>query len=375
MHFELDERSQTLQEAARRYAREALAPRADTFEEKERVPPEVFEDLASLGLMAVAVPAAWGGSGLHALAYAVALREIARGCASTAVTMAVTNMVGEVLARFGSEAQRRRYNPLLASGRPGAFALSEPEAGSDPASMRTTAVRDGDGWVIEGTKQWISHADQAAVMVLWARTGEPGARGISCFLVEPDAPGLRIDKLEDKMGLRASHTCALTLEEVRVPDSARLGSLGEGFKIAMMALDGGRIGIGSQACGIGEAALERAVAWASAHPARARSQAVQWALADASTRLEAAWLMTLRAATLKRDGRPFTREASEAKVFSSEAAWHATTSLCEVMGPEGLAPATGVERMVRDSRVTRIYEGTSEIQRVVIARRLLAQSG
>ncbi len=371
MHFELDERSRTLQEAARRYAREALAPRADLFERNEAVPAEVFTDLAALGLMAVAVPAEMGGSGLHAVAYAAALREVARGCAATAVTMAVTNMVGEVIARFGSEAQRRRYNPVLASGRPGAFALSEPEAGSDPASMRTTAKRDGDEWVLEGVKQWISHADQSAVMVLWARTGEPGARGISCFLVEPDTPGLRIDGMEDKMGLRASHTCALTLEGVRVPDAARLGALGEGFKIAMMALDGGRIGIGSQACGIGEAALERATAWASAEPARARIQAVQWALADAATRLEAAWLMTLRAATLKRDGRRFTREASEAKVFASETAWRATTALCEAMGPAGLDPNEGVERMVRDSRVTRIYEGTSEIQRMVIARALL----
>ncbi len=371
MRFELDERTTTLQQAAARYAAESLAPRADAFEQAEAIPAEVFQDLATLGLMAVAIPAEYGGSGLDPVAYAVGLREIARGCAATAVTMAVTNMVGEVIARFGTEAQRQRYNPVLAGGRPGAFALTEPEAGSDPGSMRTTARRDGDHWVLEGTKQWISHADHSAVMVVWARSGEPGPKGISCFLVEPTAPGVHVDKVEDKMGLRASHTCALTLEQVRVPADALLGQLGEGFRIAMMALDGGRIGIGSQACGIGEAAMQRARRWAAENPARARSQGVQWALADAATRLDAAWWMTLRAAALKRDGARFTLQASQAKVFASEAAWQSATGLLEAMGEDGLRPGVGVERMVRDARVTRIYEGTSEIQRIVVARQIL----
>jgi len=317
--------------------------------------------------MGVNIPESLGGAGAGVIAYASAMREVARGCAATAVTMAVTNMVGEVIAHFGSEAQRARYVPRLARGEyaAGAFALSEPEAGSDPGAMRTTATRDGDGWIIRGAKQWISSGTLAGVFVVWARTGGPGTAGISCFLVEAGTPGLKVGRHEDKTGLRASATVPLELDDLRLPADALLGKEGGGFRIAMMALDGGRVGIASQAVGIASAALDAAAAYARARP-DANSVAL---LADARTELDAAWLLALRAASLKEAGRPFSQEASVAKLFASETAWRVTNRAVELHGVDG-CEAT-VERHLRDSRVTMIYEGTSEIQRLVIARALL----
>jgi alkylation response protein AidB-like acyl-CoA dehydrogenase len=321
--------------------------------------------------MAVNVPAELGGSDAGVVSYSLAMTEIARACPSTAVTMAVTNMVGEVIAAFGSEEQRQRYNPALAGGGLGAFALSEVGAGSDPGAMKTTATREGDGWVLNGTKQWISHADGADVLVVWARTGGAGSRGISCFLVEPGAAGLSVDKHEDKMGLRASHTCGLVLEDVRVPGGALLGEEGGGFRIAMMALDGGRIGIASQAMGIAEAAYEQARRHLGQAEAPGAEQAAGFALADARVALDAATLLTMRAAALKESGAPFTREASMAKVFASEQSYHICETALRLLGPRGWRAAERIERCLRDVRVAMIYEGTSEIQRHVIARTIL----
>jgi alkylation response protein AidB-like acyl-CoA dehydrogenase len=305
------------------------------------------------------------------------MMEIARGCASTAVTMAVTNMVGEVIATFGTPLQRERYVRGLATGElvAGAFALSEPEAGSDPGSMRTTAEKKGDRWILRGTKQWITSADFAGVFVLWARTGGPGTAGISAFVVPAQTPGLKVSKHEDKMGLRASSTCALTLEECEVPEDALLGTLNGGFKIAMMALDGGRIGIAAQATGIATAALEEGVAYARDRKQFGKSigefQAIQWMIADSRTELDAARLLVLRAAALKQAGVPFSREAAMAKVFATEKAGLICDRMLQLHGGYGYTKDFAIERHVRDVRVSRIYEGTSEIQRMVIARHVL----
>jgi alkylation response protein AidB-like acyl-CoA dehydrogenase len=310
------------------------------------------------------------------------MQEMAHACASTAVAMAVTNMVGEVIARFGTEEQRRAHNPKLASGEyaAGAFALSEPEAGSDPGGMRTTATREGSHWVIRGAKQWITTGAFAGVFVVWARTGDreslPGTRGISCFLIEGGTPGLKVGRAEDKMGIRGSNTVALEFDDVRVPESALLGEVNGGFKIAMMALDGGRIGISAQAIGIARAALEESVAYARDRKqfghAIAEFQAIQWKLADSKVELDAAHLLCLRAASLKEAGKAFSREASMAKLFASEAANRICNRAVQIHGGYGYIREFAAERHLRDVRVTTIYEGTSEVQRIVIARSVLS---
>jgi len=291
-------------------------------------------------------------------------------------------MVGEVIAAFGSAEQKQRYNPKLASGEyaAGSFALSEPGAGSDAGSMSTTATRDGDSWVLDGQKQWITSGAHAGVMVVWARTGDretlPGTRGISCFLVEGGTPGLIIGKAEDKMGIRGSNTVSLTFDGCRVPASAQLGELNSGFRIAMMALDGGRIGISSQAIGIARAALDESVHYARDRKqfdkAIAEFQGTQWKLADMATELDAAHLLTMRAAWLKGEDRPFSREASMAKVFSTEAANRICNKAVQIHGGYGYIREFAAERHLRDVRVTMIYEGTSEVQRIVIARSTLS---
>ncbi len=379
MELELTETQSLIQKTTREFVDRAILPVAAELDRSERFPKEILAELAKLGLMGVNLPASLGGAEAGVVAYSLAMMEVARGCASTAVTMAVTNMVGEVIAKFGTEEQRSRYVPRLTSGEyvAGSFALSEPEAGSDPGGMRTTARQDGDSWVIDGQKQWITSGSHAGVFVVWARTGDvaAGTKAISCFLVEGGTPGLKVGKKEDKMGLRASDTVSLTFEGVRVPASALLGQLNGGFKIAMMALDGGRIGIASQALGIANAALDEAVAYAKdrkqfGQPISA-FQGIQWPLADSKTELDAARLLTLRAAWLKESGQPFSKEAAMAKVYASEAAGRVVDRCLQVHGGYGFVKEFPVERHYRDVRVTRIYEGTSEIQRVVIARSVL----
>ncbi|HJL17758.1 MAG TPA: acyl-CoA dehydrogenase family protein [Sandaracinaceae bacterium LLY-WYZ-13_1] len=377
MDLDLTEEQKLVQQAARGFAQERIAPRAATIDREQRIPDDVLDGLAELGLFGVNVPEALGGAGAGAVAYSLAMQEVARACASTAVTMAVTNMVGEVIAAFGTDEQKARYNPRLCSGalRAGSFALSEPAAGSDPGAMRTTATRDGDDWVIEGSKQWITSGDFAGVFVVWARTGDPGAKGISAFLVDSDAEGLEVGRHEDKMGLRGSSTTALHFEGCRVPASALLGERDGGFKIAMMALDGGRIGIASQAIGIAEAALAEAVAYAKERETFgvpiAEHQAIQWMIADSRTELDAATLLARRAAWMKERGGRFSRQAAMAKAYASEAAWRICDRAVQIHGGYGYTKEYAVERYLRDVRVTRIYEGTSEIQRLVISRDLL----
>jgi alkylation response protein AidB-like acyl-CoA dehydrogenase len=378
----LNETQSLVQQTARDYATRVIQPEAYAIDKHERFPRAILKGLADLGLMAVNVPEAYGGSEAGVVAYALAMQEVARACASTAVTMAVTNMVGEVIARFGTEEQREHCCRKLASGAwaAGAFALSEAEAGSDPGGMRTTATRDGDGWILDGSKQWITSGEHAGVMVVWARTGDrathPGTKGISCFLVEGGTPGLKVGRPEDKMGIRGSNTVPLEFERCRVPASALLGELNGGFKIAMMALDGGRIGISAQAIGIARAALEESVQYAKDRKAFDKPigdfQAIQWMLADMKVDLDASNLLCLRAASLKEAGRPFSREASMAKLYASEAANRICNKAVQIHGGYGYVREFAAERHLRDVRVTMIYEGTSEVQRMVIARSTLA---
>jgi len=378
MDLELSDTQQLIVTTARSFADRVIRPVAAELDREERFPTEILQGLADLGLLGVNVPAALGGAEAGVVAYSLAMTEIARACASTAVTMAVTNMVAEVIARFGSEAQRLHHVPRLTSGEhvAGAFALSEPEAGSDPGSMRTTAERVSGGWLLRGQKQWITSGSRAGVMVVWARTGGAGTRGISTFLVERGTPGLKPGKHEDKLGLRASETVPLTFDDCLIPEDALLGELNQGFRVAMMALDGGRIGIASQAIGIAQAALDEAAAYARERKQFGRPigdfQAIQWMLADSRTELDAARLLTLRAASLKETARPFTREASMAKLYASEAANRICNRAVQIHGGYGYVRDFAAERHLRDVRATTIYEGTSEIQRIVIARAVLA---
>lgn len=382
MDFDLSETQELLVRSARDYATRVLAPKAAEIDREERFPREELKGLADLGLLAVNVPAEYGGSEAGVVCYALAMQEVAKACASTAVTMAVTNMVGEVIAHFGTEAQRQQHCTRLANGEyaAGAFALSEPGAGSDPGAMGTTATLDGDHYVLNGAKQWITSGSHAGVFVVWARTGDkeqfPGTRGISCFLVEGGTPGLKVGKPEDKLGIRGSNTVPLLFENCRIPASSLLGSLNGGFKIAMMALDGGRIGISSQAIGIARAALEASVAYTKERKQFGKAisdfQATQWKLADMKADIDAAHLLSLRAASLKETKQPFSREASMAKLFASEMAVRCTNHAVQMFGGYGYTKEFPVERHLRDARVTTIYEGTSEVQRIVIARSVLS---
>jgi alkylation response protein AidB-like acyl-CoA dehydrogenase len=377
--FEPSEAQAQIQQVARTYAQKELLPVAGRLDREGRFPEEHLRQLAELGLMGVNVPSELGGAEAGAVAYSLAMMEIAQGCASTAVTMAVNNMVCETIVRFGAPALASKYVPEIQSGRflAGAFGLSEAHAGSDAAAMRTTARRDGDSFVLNGSKQWITSGDRAGVIIVWARTEGPGpaSKNISCFLVEGGSPGLVIGRAEHKMGLRASSTVGLTFEDLRVPAGNLLGELGQGFQIAMSALDGGRIGIASQAVGIGTAALAASVLYARERRAFGQPigdfQAIRFMLADMETELGAARLLALRAAALKEAGRPFTREGSMAKLFASEKANLVCDRAVQIHGGYGYIDEFPVERHYRDVRVTTIYEGTSEIQRLVIARDLL----
>jgi alkylation response protein AidB-like acyl-CoA dehydrogenase len=379
MDLEFNETELLIQQTARGFAQKELAPGAAERDRAGVFPTNVIRQLSQLGLMSINVPEKFGGAGAGAVAYALAMMEISRACPSTAVTMAVTNMVAEVICAFGTEEQKERHVRAIAEGRylAGAFALTEPHCGSDAAALKTSARRTDCGWVLNGTKQFITSGDQAGVIVTWARTGGPGASGISAFLVEKGTPGLTAGPPEKKMGLRSSSTVSLTFEEAQIPEEALLGELNRGFPIAMAALDGGRIGVGAQAVGIGQAALEEAIKYArdrrSFGKALSEHQAIQWMIADSATELEAARLLVLQAAALKNAGKPFTRQASMAKLFASEAANRACARALQIHGGYGYIQEYPVERLYRDVRVTTIYEGTSEIQRLVIARSLLLE--
>ncbi len=359
-----------------------LLPRAAARDVSSEFPLAEMRELAALGLLGIAVPEALGGADAGTVAYSLALQELAWGDGSVAVTVSVTNMVAELIAKYGSPQLAEAWVPRLVGGElvAGAFALSEPQAGSDSAAMRTTATKVSGGWRLDGSKQWITSGDHAGVMVAWAKTDQSaGHKGISAFVVPGDAKGLTVARLEEKMGLHGSSTAQLVFDGVEIPDDALLGAPGGGFALAMVALDGGRIGIASQAIGIARMALEAAIRYAGERhtmgQAIIKHQGIGAMLADAATWLDAATLMTLRAAYLKQAGQPYTQQAAMAKLFATERAWEICDIALQVHGGYGYVRDFPVERALRDVRATRIYEGTSEIQRIVIARGLLRTAG
>lgn len=362
---------------ARDFARRELEPLAAKRDKEELFPSDVIKKMGQLGLLGMMVPAEYGGSAAGAVSYCLALQEIAYACASTAVTMSVANLSTEPLLKFGDEGQKIKYLIRLAQGELlGCFALTEPGAGSDPASLSIKAEDKGDHFLINGTKVFITHGAYADVVNLIARTGpEKGNKGLSAIIIDKDTPGFSIGSREDKMGLRASNTVELIFEDCRVPKENLIGRPGIGFKIAMTALDSGRIGIASQALGISRACLDEAIRYAKQRRQFGRAissfEAIQWMIADMATAIEAANLLTLSAAGRKDKGTPFTKEASMAKLFSSEAANKAAYLALQIHGGYGYVKEFKVERLYRDARATTIYEGTSEIQRLVIARELL----
>jgi len=378
MQFEPTEEQLLVQRTARDVAERLLIPKAAARDESGEFPVAEMKELGKLGMLAIAIPEAFGGADAGVVAYSLALQELGRGDGSVAVAVSVTNMVGELIWKNGTPEQQKRWNPRLASGEliAGAFGLSEPEAGSDPAALRTIAAKTATGWRLTGSKQWITSGDHAGVMIVWAVTDpSAGHKGITAFIVPGDAKGLSVARLEDKLGLRASSTAQLVFDGVELGDDAVLGGVGRGFPLAMMALDGGRIGIASQAIGIARGALEAAVRYSGERKTFGqviiKHQAIGNMLADAATWLEAATLMTLRAAYAKEQGQQFSQLAAMAKLFSTEHAWKICDIALQVHGGYGYVRDFPVERALRDVRATRIYEGTSEIQRIVIAKNLL----
>lgn len=385
MDLNLTEEQQMIQDAARRYAETALAPVAEQLDQtKDRnILTGHCRELAELGFMGLNIDAQYGGTEAGAVAFSLAITEIARACASTAVTMSVTNMVAEVIQVVGSEEQKQHYLPKICSGEylSGSFCLTEAGAGSDPASMRTKAVKTDTGWAITGTKQWITSAEFAGVFVVWAVT-DPEAKkgkGITCFLVPADAPGITVGPAEKKMGQHGSATNEVHFDGCEVPDNAILGKLNDGFRIAVAELAGGRIGIGSLALGVGLAAMEYAIAYTKERKQFGRPiadfQGLQWMIADRMTELEAARLLLISAADRKQRGLSFAKEASMAKLFASEKANQACYTALQLLGGYGYMQEYPLERMARDVRITSIYEGTSEVQRLIIAREILQAAG
>jgi alkylation response protein AidB-like acyl-CoA dehydrogenase len=383
MDLTLTEEQLSIQDIARKFAQSELAPIASKLDQGGNR--SAFLDnltkLAELGFMGLNSSADYGGTEAGTVAFSVAIMEIARACASTAVTMSVTNMVGEVIQAVGNEEQKSTYLPRIFSGQyPAAsFCLSEACAGSNPASMKASAVRDGDDWIINGTKMWITSAEYAGVFVVWAVTDPslPEGKGISCFLVEAGTPGLSIDQAEAKMGQHASSTNSVVFENCRIPGDAMLGELNSGYGVAVKELAGGRIGIGSLAVGVALEAMDFArkytVERKQFNQSISEFQGIQWMLADAYTELEAARLLLMNAASLKEQGKPFSKQASMAKVYASEVANRSCYTAIQLMGGVGYTTEYPLERYARDVRVTSIYEGTSEIQRMIIAKELLAE--
>ncbi len=383
MDLSLTEEQRLIQDMARKFSESELAPVAAELDKggDQSILLSHLKKLAELGFMGLNVSAEYGGSEAGVVSFSVAMTEIARGCASTAVTMSVTNMVAEVIQVVANEEQKQRYLPKLCSGEyaAGSFCLSEAGAGSDPAGMKTKAVKDGDDWILNGTKMWISSAEYAGVFVVWAVTDSEArkGKGISCFLVEANTPGITIGKAEDKMGQKASSTNCVIFEDCRIPASALMGQLNDGFRIAVAELAGGRIGVGSMALGIGLAAMDYAREYTTEREQFGKSistmQGPQWMMADTYTELEASRLLLMSAADQKQKGLPFSKQASMAKLFATESANKACYTALQLMGGIGYTQECPLERYARDVRITAIYEGTSEIQRVIIARELLQE--
>jgi butyryl-CoA dehydrogenase len=381
MDFKLTIEQEMVRDAVREFTEKEIKPVAAQCDEEKLFPYENLKKMAELGLMGMNIPAAFGGSEVGVVAYSLAITEIAKGCASHAVTTSVTNMVAEVIYEFGQEEIKRKHVPKLCNGEypAGSFAVTEPHTGSDAANLRTTAIRQKDTYILNGTKTLITNGEASGVTVTWAVT-DPNAKkgkGISVFVVEKGTPGFIVEKAEEKMGHRASQINELVFENCIVPSNSLLGKEGEGFHIAMMELDGGRIGIGSLALGVGFAAIDFAKEYVRKREVFGRSlssfEAIQWMVADSYTELEAAQLLVLRAAFLKEAHQPFTKEASMAKLFATETARNVAIRAVQMLGGYGYTKDYPVERYLRDIIGTTLYEGTSEVQRIVISREILGR--
>jgi alkylation response protein AidB-like acyl-CoA dehydrogenase len=378
MDFELTEEQKMIQQMARDFAANEVRPKAQELDKTERHPAEIVQKLAELNMLGIAIPDSYGGGGADIVSYALALEEISWGCASVGVIMSVNNsLVCDPINTFGTEEQKQKHLTPLASGKKlGCFGLTEPEAGSDAAAQKTVAVLKGDHYVINGKKNFITNGNVADTCVLMAMTDRSkGYKGISSFIVDCKTPGFSVGVVEKKLGIKASGTAELIFEDCRIPKENLLGQEGQGFYVAMNTLDGGRIGIASQALGIARAALEAAVEYAKTRvqfgSPIAKLQAIQWMVADMATELDAARLLTHRAAFRKDHKMKYEKEAAMAKLFASEAASRIATKAIQIHGGYGYIQEYNVERHFRDARITEIYEGTSEIMRLVIANNIL----
>ena len=381
MNFEFNDEERMVIELARDFAENELAPRARQLDEEGRAPRELLKKMADVGLFGLVIPTDYDGAGFSTTCYIQVIEELSRFCGAVAITLSVHNSVGAYpIMKFGTEEQKKAFLPRMAAGAIGAFSLTEADSGSDAASLRCRASRDGDHYLIDGAKMWVTNGSIADVYLVLARTAEsPEAphRGITAFLVDRSTPGIAVGKLEDKMGIRASDTAEVRFENCRIPASHRLGDEGGGFRIAMMALDNGRIGVGSQAVGIAQGAFEEAVKHANQREQFGKKliehQAIAFLLADMDTQIAAARNLVRHAASLKDAGEPFVQAAAMAKLYASQMANRVAHSAVQIHGGYGYVKEYPVERLYRDARITEIYEGTSEMQRLVIARQLLGK--
>jgi len=380
MNFELTDIQREIQRMTREFAAKELIPNARKWDETHAWPAEAVKKLAELSLLGVAVPEQYGGAGLDNVCYAIAMEEISRGCASTGVIMSVNNsLYCDPVMKFGTEAQKEQFlTPFARGEKLGCFGLTEPEAGSDAAAQKTVAVRRGDEYVINGSKNWITNGPKADAIVLFTMTNkEAGNKGITAFLVPTNTPGFIRAEPDKKMGISAAWSCSMFFEDMRVPAKNMLGKEGEGFKVAMSTLDGGRIGIASQALGIARAAYEEAVRYSGERKSFGKPirehQAIQFMIADMATEIDAARLLVWRAALLKDRGVRHSAESAMAKLYASEMASRVANKALQVHGGMGYSKEMDAERHVRDARITEIYEGTSEIQRIVISANLLKE--
>lgn len=374
----LSEEQLMLRDTVRKFAEERVAPEASENEQNHKFPQEIIDEAAEMGLMGIAYPDEYGGAGMDFTSYFLAVEEISRACASTGVIISAhSSLACDPIFRFGTEEQKQKYLPSMLSGEKiGAFSLSESGAGSDAGNTQTTAIKKGDKWILNGSKLWATNGKQADVFVLIAST-DPAqkTRGVSAFIVDADTTGYSIGKVESKLGIRATSTTEIILDNVELPESALLGEINKGFKVAMVTLDGGRIGIASQALGIARAAIEDAISYSKSREQFGQPisnfQAIQWMIADMWCQYESAWMLTWRASQMKDKGMDYSREAAMAKLVASEAAMFCANKCIQIHGGNGYTTEYKAERYYRDAKITEIYEGTSEIQRMVIARSLL----
>jgi butyryl-CoA dehydrogenase len=378
MDFELTDEQQLIRDAVREFAEAEVVPIAAEIDRDHRFPSELLPRLADMNLMGMPFPEKLGGAGADYLSYVIAVEELSRACASTGIILSAhTSLATSPIYKFGTEAQQERYIPGMAAGRRlGAFALTEPAAGTDAAAGTATATPHADGYALNGSKMFITNAPYADVYIVFAKTDpERGARGMSAFIVEKDTPGFSVGEAEHKLGIRGSSTPPIYFTDCRIPQEALLGEEGEGFKIAMQTLDGGRIGVSAQALGIAQAALDAAIAYAKERvqfgKPIASLQAIQWMIADMATEVDAARLLVYRAASCVDNGRPYSTEGAMAKLFASETATRVAGKAIQIHGGYGYTESYPVERNYRDAKITELYEGTSEVQRMVISRSAL----